>query len=112
MSIENIARVCHEANAEYCRTLGDHSQPAWDIAPDWQRSSAENGVMFHIENPEAGDAASHENWMKEKLADGWSYGPIKDPANKKHHCIVPFNELPPEQQAKDRLFRAIVHALA
>lgn len=112
MTNEDIAQVCHEANAAYCRTLLDNSQPPWEEAPEWQQSSAINGVDFHVSNPNAGDSASHENWMKEKLADGWTYGPTKDPANKKHHCIVPFEQLPPEQQAKDRLFRAIVHALA
>lgn len=29
-----------------------------------------------------------------------------------HHCLVPFDRLPPEQQFKDRLFRTIVHAAA
>jgi len=29
-----------------------------------------------------------------------------------HPCIVPFDELPLDQQIKDRLFRQTVHALA
>jgi hypothetical protein len=37
--ILNIAIVCHEANRAYCRTLGDHSQPAWGVTPDWQQKS-------------------------------------------------------------------------
>jgi hypothetical protein len=108
----HIAKVCHEANRAYCQTIGDDSQPAWEQAPDWQRSSAIDGVKFHLANPTAGDSASHENWMKEKLHGGWKYGPVKNPEAKEHHCLVPFDQLPPEQQAKDRLFRAIVHALA
>lgn len=108
-----IAAVCHAANEEYCRNLGDFSQPSWDEAPDWQRSSAISGVQFHLANPEAGDSASHDNWMAQKIADGWVYGEVKDPeaSPPTHPCIVPFDELPPEQQGKDRLFRAIVHAL-
>lgn len=110
--VEGIAEVCHEANRAYCATLDDTSQPPWEEAPQWQVDSAVDGVQFHLANPNAGDAASHENWMKQKVADGWKYGPIKDPARKEHPCMVPFEELPPAQQAKDRLFRAIVHALA
>lgn len=106
-----IAMVCHEANRAYCASLGDNSQPVWAEAPEWQRQSAINGVTFHINNPDAGDSASHENWMAEKVADGWTYGDVKDPDNKKHPCIVPFDQLPLEQQRKDRLFRSIVHAL-
>jgi cytochrome c1 len=110
--ISKIASVCHEANRAYCETLGDMSQPKWADAPVWQVESAENGVVFHLNNPSAGDAASHENWMRQKSADGWIYGPVKDVEAKQHPCMVPFDQLPPEQQAKDRLFRAIVRALA
>lgn len=108
-----IAAVAHAANAEYCRGLGDDSQPSWDNAPQWQRQSAIDGVEFHLTNPDAGDSASHDNWMAEKVEAGWVYGEEKNPeaSPPTHPCIVPFDELPPEQQAKDRLFRAIVHAL-
>lgn len=109
--VQVIARVCHDANAAYCRSLGDDSQPAWADAPDWQRSSAIMGVEFHIANPKAGDSASHDSWMAQKLAEGWVYGDVKDPEKKTHPCIVPFEQLPPEQQFKDTLFRTLVHVL-
>jgi hypothetical protein len=47
----------------------------------------------------------------QKLADGWKYGPVKYPEKKEHPCMVPFAELPKEQQLKDALFRHIVPAL-
>lgn len=112
IAIEQIARVCHEANRAYCAVLGDNSQPAWEDAPEWQRSSAVNGVTMHIQNRKAGPAASHNAWMKEKQKTGWKYGPVKDPEKKEHPCMVPFDQLPPAQQAKDVLFRSVVHALA
>lgn len=108
---EKIARVCHEVNRAYCQALGDVSQPAWEDAPEWQRTSAINGVEMHLNNPGVGASASHESWMKEKLENGWKYGPVKDPEKKEHHCLVPFDQLPPEQQAKDFIFRSIVYAL-
>ncbi|GAA4493492.1 RyR domain-containing protein [Pseudaeromonas paramecii] len=103
-----IAKKCHEMNRAYCQAMGDDSQLPWTEAPEWQRQSAVNGVLFHIEHPEAGPDASHNSWMDEKLADGWEYGPIKDPELKRHPCIVPFTSLPKEQQAKDSLFKAVV----
>jgi len=111
MDITAIARVAHEVNRAYCLALGDKSQPAWEDAPDWQRSSAIAGVVFHLRNPNADASASHESWMRQKLEDGWTYGPTKIPALKQHPCIVPFEQLPREQQAKDFIFRAVVHAL-
>ena len=111
-AIAFVARIAHEANRAYCRSINDDSQPPWEAAPHWQTQSAIDGVRFVLANPEAGDDASHRNWMAHKLADGWTYGPVKDPAAKTHPCLVPFDRLPPQQQAKDRLFRAVVLAAA
>jgi hypothetical protein len=44
--------------------------------------------------------------------EGWSYDGIKDPVNKKHPCMVNFEDLPKTQQAKDFIFRAIVLMLS
>lgn len=107
-----IAKTCHEANRAYCQAMGDDSQPSWEEAPDWQVKSAINGVAFHIVNKSAGPEASHNSWMTEKQADGWVYGEVKDPEAKTHPCMVPFDQLPKEQQAKDYIFRSIVHALS
>ncbi len=111
MTNEQIARVCHEANRALCMTHGDMSQVGWDDAPQWQRDSAMNGVAFVLSDPDAPASANHVSWMAEKVADGWIYGPVKDPERKTHPCIVPFDALPPEQQAKDKIFKAIVLAL-
>ncbi len=108
-TIDNIASVCHEANRAYCKTIGDDSQPEWTDAPTWQRESARMGVDLHLMG-DHGPEASHISWSKQKLDTGWKYGPVKDPDKKEHPCLVSFAELPLEQQMKDHLFRAIVHA--
>lgn len=110
--VESIAAVCHEVNKAYCQSLGDYSQPDWDDAPEWQKASAYKGVQLHLNDPDAGPQASHESWMKQKLEEGWKYGAFKDPENKLHPCLVPFADLPPEQRAKDFIFRAVVHGIA
>lgn len=112
MNIEQIARVCHEANRAYCQTLGDFSQPLWSDAPDWQRSSAINGVEFHLSNPNAQPCDSHNNWLIQKAEEGWQYGPVKDAELKTHPCFVAYSELPESQQKKDSLFIAVVRALS
>ncbi len=114
MNVEQIAEVAHETNRAYCITQGDGSQPMWEHAFDWQKKSAINGVRFHLDNPEAGCSGSHENWLKEKYADGWKYGEVKDPEKKEHPCCVPYEELPRklvEQRVKDALFVGVVRAL-
>lgn len=111
LNIEDIAKTCHQANRAYCIALGDFSQPMWDSAPEWQKKSAINGVVFHIKNPFSGGQASHDNRMQEKLKDGWVYGPVKDAERKRHPCIVKYTDLPVEQRAKDYIFSSIVQSL-
>ena len=110
--IEKIARVCHEANRAYCLTLGDMSQPSWDRAPGWQKDSCRTGVRKIIEGEITKPSDSHESWMRQKFAEGWSYGEVKDTFNKTHPCMVPHYKLPVEQQMKDELFFNIVKALS
>lgn len=111
MTNEQIARVCHEVNRAYCQSLGDFSQPTWDDAPEWQRASVRMGVDLHTRG-DFGPEASHSAWMRLKIQEGWVYGEVKDPEKKTHPCLVPFDQLSQEQQAKDYIFRAIVHALS
>ena len=111
MELEEIAKVCHEVNKAYCEAMGDMSQPTWENAPQWQKDSALMGVRLHSYNPEAGAEASHVSWMKQKVDEGWVWGETKDPEKKTHPCIIPFDQLPKEQQAKDFIFQAVVHSL-
>jgi len=111
MKVILIASIAHAINAAYCMSLGDNSIPAWDDAPEQQRNSIIAGVEMHLANPDATPEQSHESWLAQKLADGWIYGEVKDPELKQHPCVLPYDELPPEQKAKDYLFRAVVHAL-
>lgn len=110
MNKTEIARVAHEVNKSYCEALGDTSQLTWEDAPQWQRDSALMGVELHTSG-DHGPEASHASWMAQKVAEGWVYGPEKNPELKQHHCIVPFADLPAAQQAKDFIFRGVVHAL-
>ena len=102
------ARAAHEANKAFCEYIGDTSQPSWEDAPAWQTNSSIKGVQFLVANPEAPDSASHDSWLAEKDREGWVYGPVKDAEKKTHPCIVPFEDLPKDQQFKDALFQAVV----
>jgi len=84
-------------------------QDFFEIAPDWQKDSAINGVKFHLANPNAAPSHQHESWLKQKQEEGWTYGQIKDPIKKEHPCFVPYDQLPVEQQLKDHLFISIVN---
>lgn len=107
VGIEMIAEICHNVNKAYCESQNDFSQPTWEEAPEWQKSSAINGVKYHLEN-DVTPEMSHENWLKQKLEEGWVYGKVKDPELKTHPCMMKYNELPKYQRTKDSLFKAVV----
>lgn len=110
-AIEDIAQVCHEANRAWQHVTRDPvPSPPWDDAPQWQRNSAVEGVRQALYG--ADPEALHDSWCAHKRADGWTYGPVKDPDTKTHPCLVPYADLPEEQRLKDALFAAICAALS
>lgn len=111
LSYGEIARVAHEVNRAYCKSIGDNSQPAFDDAPVWQVESAIQGVKYYAENPGVTPEMMHGNWVTQKLNDGWTYGPLKNPMTKEHPCMVPYDKLPQEQKIKDHIFSAICRSL-
>jgi DNA-binding transcriptional MerR regulator len=113
VTAEDIARVVHAANRELQIVQGDPvPSPPWDEAPDYQAREAVAGVQEVIRNPELTAEQSHELWCDRMRADGWVHGEVKDPERRTHPTLLPWSELPAEQQLKDRLFIAVVRALA
>lgn len=44
----------------------------------------------------------HEVWAATRMAQGWTYGPERNDAEKKHPCLVPYEELSEEERDYDR----------
>jgi hypothetical protein len=107
-----IARTAHELNRSYCLSILDDSHVSWEEAPEWQRMSVMDGVAAIMNGQVTSPDGSHANWLRGKTEEGWTYGPVKDPAKKEHPCMVPLGDLPEEQKRKDVLFFTLVSALA
>ena len=45
----------------------------------------------------------HVLWCRQRLADGWRYGPHRDDATKEHPGLVPYDELTDMEKEYDRL---------
>lgn len=109
---EMIARVVHEALRAWAAANGDHSLPAWDEAPDWMHESTRQSVSHALNNPDETGEAQHVQWLRQKRADGWVYGPVRDNQQKIHPMMVPWSELPDVERRKDLLLQAIVRSLS
>lgn len=109
--IEEIAIVAHEVNRAYCIACGDISHVAWEHTSDETKDSVIAGVEFKLDNHNATPEESHNSWFKFKIEHGWVFGEEKSTSSKTHPCLVAYEDLPTEQQAKDHIFHAIVMSL-
>lgn len=44
----------------------------------------------------------HETWAETRISQGWTYGSERNDAEKKHPCLVPYEQLPEEEKVYDR----------
>jgi hypothetical protein len=45
---------------------------------------------------------AHENWARQRIQEGWRYGPRRDDARKEHPNLVPYEDLPEVDKEYDR----------
>jgi hypothetical protein len=45
---------------------------------------------------------THENWAKQRMAEGWRRGPRRDDEKKEHPSLVPYEELSESEKEYDR----------
>lgn len=98
--VESAASRAHDTISFMCAT----GAPPWDAVRESQKSSCRAGVRWVLWNPNATPEELHNEWMREKIAEGWVYGKQKNEANKVHPCLVSFSELSKNDKIKDELF--------
>lgn len=45
---------------------------------------------------------AHDVWARQRIAEGWRYGPERDGDRKEHPCLVPYDQLPESEKEYDR----------
>ena len=46
---------------------------------------------------------THDNWSAGRIAEGWTYGRVRNDELKQNPCLVPYNELPESEKEYDRV---------
>lgn len=57
---------------------------------------------FLVELTELLARNTHENWARQRMDDGWRYGPRRDDAKKEHPSLVPYERLSEKEKEYDR----------
>jgi hypothetical protein len=110
--VEGIARIAWGANlALQVRDGEELPDEPWDAAPRVRRKAC----MFTVWQIMIGRAATpeqaHDAWTEYLTSRGWEYGEVKDPGERKHPSLRPWNELTARQQLAQRLNVHIVHEI-
>ncbi|MGR3177953.1 MAG: RyR domain-containing protein [Candidatus Anammoxibacter sp.] len=45
---------------------------------------------------------AHDIWAEGRIREGWTYGPERNDTNKKHPCLVHYEDLPESEKEYDR----------
>lgn len=45
---------------------------------------------------------THDIWAASRLREGWTYGPTRNDAARKHPCLVAYHDLPESEKDYDR----------
>jgi hypothetical protein len=53
----------------------------------------------------------HERWMRNRLDEGWTYGPVRDNTRKVHPDLVDYDQLTTAAKAKDEQFVRLIPGL-
>lgn len=45
---------------------------------------------------------AHDVWAAHRFSQGWTHGPQRDDAAKRHPCLIPYDQLPEAEKEYDR----------
>lgn len=81
----------------------------WEDRDEKFRSQMINVVTQYLNQDELPTPEeAHDSWMEAYFEMGWVYGEKRDVEAKTHPDLLPFNELPKDEQDKDAIFLAFV----
>ena len=104
-----IAEMIHAVTSKIPRMDGSIVE-SWDELDDCSKLSASKAVEMIYSSPKKTAQELHDLWMQLKVDDGWGLGEY-NLADKKHPCIIKFDELPESEKCKDFVWEHLTAAL-
>ena len=107
--IYDVCKVCHDKNNELMVANGETPRGDWESLDQVDKDLTYKSVKRIIDDRTITAKDIHDEWMTNKESDGWVYGLVKDPVNKTHPLMIPFDEMSDIDKQKDQSFIDIVN---
>jgi hypothetical protein len=62
----------------------------------------DSALIFSPDQVETLARSEHDRWSRDRIADGWSFGTVRDDARKLHPSLVSYEDLSEDEREKDR----------
>lgn len=104
MEIEQISKTTHEVHLSYCRSMGIDTQGKWEEISEAHK----NGIISSVKGILLGEIStkveSHNNFINNKIKDGWKWGEYYCKNKKTNPRLVVYQLLSLEDKVKESLF--------
>lgn len=106
---DQVAQVAYEAMAAYDLVTKSGKRPHWEELSDEQKNMYIEHAKFSMRHRnEFNPMDQHNDWVKRKEEEGWTYGAEYSLVDRRHPHLLPFQRLPKVVRIKRWLFDAIV----
>ena len=110
LKMVEVAKECHIANNNLMVANSEIPNPVdWNDLDTHTKHMNIESVKKIYDNPNITAKDIHDEWMKNKIKDGWKYGDVKDANLKTHHLIIDFDQMNDIDKMKDQIFIDVVN---
>lgn len=100
-----VAKECHIANNALMVSNGEIENPVdWNELDTHTKNINLASVLKIYDYPNLTAEDIHDEWMLNKIDDGWVYGEVKDVERKTHPLICDFDSMNDIDKMKDQIF--------
>lgn len=111
MVIYKIAQECHKMHNLICKSQGEPTRE-WSDLPKAHIDTITSSIQLIQEGKVNDPKDSHNNFMRKKLDDGWTWGEKWCDVNKTNPRLCLFENMTPINLLKEEVFIATVKMLS
>jgi hypothetical protein len=108
---EQIAKATHDIVRAFQKGSQQTFSPIWENTNDEEKQDMICNVFLVRGDPYITPKEIHAEWLKKKKEDGWVYAGNKITRLKRHPCLLNWNMIGREEQAKYFIISTIIKSI-